>query len=232
MQGLSTVRIEGGPGTGKTVLAAFLVDQLESATRNTPGMTFAYFFLRQQRRKFENSATSILRSLLSQLLRQTRLFQACRRRFQAEKRFSHQFWSTLEDFNQILRDSRSGNVFLLMTPRWMRWGITENLLNAIKSSFKSSDIPMRLKIVITCRREDDIQAKLKQCSTSLAVDRGKTNADLSRFISNKSREISTDMSGQTTCKTMFKTSLLKSWRLHSYGRLLFSKNSKKHQRTC
>ena len=36
------LRIEGGPGTGKTVLAAFLVDELESATRKTPDTAFAY----------------------------------------------------------------------------------------------------------------------------------------------------------------------------------------------
>lgn len=49
---------------------------------------------------------------------------------------------------------------------------------------------MKLKIVLTCRREDDIQEKLKQCSTFLAVDQGKANADLTRFISNKCEEIS------------------------------------------
>jgi ankyrin repeat protein/NACHT domain-containing protein/GPI inositol-deacylase-like protein len=186
------LRIEGGPGTGKTVLAAFLADQLESATRNTPGMAFAYFFCdnKDENRK---SATSILRSLLSQLLRQTRLFQHVEDDFKQKKDFLTNFEALWRILTSILRDSRSGNVFLLIDALdECDEGSRKNLLNAIKSSFKSSDIPMRLKIVITCRREDDIQAKLKQCSTSLAVDRGKTNADLSRFISNKTREISID----------------------------------------
>jgi len=56
------LRIEGGPGTGKTVLAAFLVDELESATRKTPDMAFAYFFCdnKDENRK---SATPILPAL-------------------------------------------------------------------------------------------------------------------------------------------------------------------------
>jgi hypothetical protein len=49
---------------------------------------------------------------------------------------------------------------------------------------------MKLKIVLTCRREDDIQEKLNQCSTFISVDQGNANADLTRFISQKCKEIS------------------------------------------
>ena len=180
------LRIEGGPGTGKTVLAAFLVDKL----RNTPDMAFAYFFCdnKDENRK---SATSILRSFISQLLRQTGLFQHVEDDFKQKNDFLTNFEALWRIITSILHDSRSGNVFLLIDALdECDEGSRKDLLGALKILFKSSDIPTKLKIVLTCRREDDIQEKLNQCSTFLAVDQGKANADLTRFISNKSKEIS------------------------------------------
>ncbi|KAN0081738.1 hypothetical protein V8E54_003036 [Elaphomyces granulatus] len=188
------LRIEGGPGTGKTVLAAFLVDELESATQKTPDMAFAYFFCdnKDENRK---SAMSILRSFISQVLRQTGLFRHIENDFKQKNDFLANFDALWRIITSILRDSRSGNVFLLIDALDECDGESrKDLLRALKSLFKSSDIPMKLKIVLTCRREDDIQAKLNQCSTFLAVDQGKANADLTRFISNKSKEISEEKS--------------------------------------
>ncbi|KAN0072061.1 hypothetical protein V8E54_009790 [Elaphomyces granulatus] len=190
------LRIEGGPGTGKTVLAAFLVDELESATRKTPDMAFAYFFCdnKDENRK---SAMSILRSFISQLLRQTGLFQHVEDDFKQKNDFLANFDALWRIITSILRDSRSGKVFLLIDALdECDEGSRKGLLRALKTLFKSSDIAMKfkLKIVLTCRREDDIQAKLNQCSTFLAVDQGKANADLTRFISNKSKEISEEKS--------------------------------------
>ena len=186
------LRIEGGPGTGKTVLATFLVDELERVTRITPGMVFAYFFCdnKDENRK---SATLILRSFILQLLRQTQLFQHVEDDFRRKKDFLTNFEALWRILTSILRDSRSGNVFLLIDALdECDERSRKTLLTALKDLFKSSDISIKSKIAITCRREDDIQSKLKQFSTFLAVDRGKANADLSKFISSKSGEIATD----------------------------------------
>jgi Cdc6-like AAA superfamily ATPase len=184
------LRIEGGPGTGKTVLATSLVDELESTMRNTPGMAFVYFFCdnKDENRKL---ATSILRSFISQLLRQTRLFQHVEDDFKQGNGFLTSFEALWRIVTCILRDPGSENVFLLIDALdECDEGSRKILLGALRKLFKSSDIPVKLKIVLTCRREDDIQEKLKQCATFLAVDQGKANADLTRFISNKCKEIS------------------------------------------
>jgi GPI inositol-deacylase-like protein len=157
-------------------------------------MAFAYFFCdnKDENRK---SATSILRSFISQVLRQTGLFQHVEDDFKQKNDFLANFDALWRIITSILRDSRSGNVFLLIDALdECDEESRKDLLRALKHLFKSSDIPMKLKIVLTCRREDDIQAKLNQCSTFLAVDQGKANADLTRFISNKSKEISEEKS--------------------------------------
>jgi DNA replication protein DnaC len=68
------LRLEGGPGIGKTVLASFLVEKLVKRSQTTPHMTFAYFFCDNKNEK-RRTAVSILRGLILQLLRQHRLFQ-------------------------------------------------------------------------------------------------------------------------------------------------------------
>ena len=86
---------------------------------------------------------------------------------------------------------------------------------------------MELKIVLTCRREDDIQ---KQCSNFLAVDQGKANANLTRFISNKCKEISKEKTWPDNLENHVQTVprlLLRELEGHSYGPLWSSKNSKK-----
>jgi hypothetical protein len=68
------LRLEGGPGIGKTVLASFLVEELEKRAQTTPHMTFAYYFCDNKDEK-RRTAISILRGLILQLLRQHKLFQ-------------------------------------------------------------------------------------------------------------------------------------------------------------
>ncbi|KAN0071996.1 hypothetical protein V8E54_009725 [Elaphomyces granulatus] len=192
-EGSALLRIEGGPGTGKTVLAAFLVDELESARRNVPDMAFAYFFCdnKDENRK---SATSILRSFISQLLRQTGLFRHVKADFERKNGdFLANFEALWRIITSILHDRKSGKVFLLIDALdECDKGSRKDLLGALKILFDSADVPtrMKLKIVLTCRREDDIQEKLNRCSTFLAVDQGKADADLTWFISNKCKEIS------------------------------------------
>src|SRR5205814_7786875 len=54
------LRLEGGPGIGKTVLASFLVKELETRAQTTPHMTFAYYFCDNKNEK-RRTAISILR---------------------------------------------------------------------------------------------------------------------------------------------------------------------------
>jgi len=75
-------------------------------------MAFAYFFCDKDEN--QKSATSILRSFISQLLRQTGLFRHVEGDFKQRNDFLANFEALWRIITSILGDSRSGNVFLLI----------------------------------------------------------------------------------------------------------------------
>jgi hypothetical protein len=191
------LRLEGGPGIGKTVLASFLVEELEERAQTTPHMTFAYYFCDNKDEK-RRTALSILRGLILQLLRQHKLFEHIQPNFDVQgeqlfKRFEA-LWRILLN---ILRDPKSGNVFLLIDALdECETSSREDLLDGLAKLLTSfAQVPQtegsgKCKILVTCRRERDIRRKLGGISTSLPVDTGKVNADLREFIDIKVTEIS------------------------------------------
>ena len=100
-------------------------------------------------------ATSILRGLISQLLRQTGLFEHVEGDFEQNDYFLVDFEALWRIITSILDDSRSGNVFLLTDALdECDEESREDLLGALEELFESCDIPKKLKIVLTCRRVD------------------------------------------------------------------------------
>ena len=191
------LRLEGGPGIGKTVLASFLVEELEKRAQTTPHMTFAYYFCDNKDEK-RRTATSILRGLILQLLRQHKLFEHIQPDFdvQGEQLFKR-FEALWRILLHILRDPKSGDVFLLIDALdECEKSSREDLLDGLEKLFtslepsKETGGPGKCKILVTCRREPDISRKLGKISTTIPVDTGKVNADLREFINIKVTEIS------------------------------------------
>ena len=103
-------------------------------------MPFVYFFCdnKDENRK---SATSILRSFLSQLLRQTRLFQYVEDDFKQGNGFLPNFEALWRIVTRILRDPGSDDVFLLIDALDECDERSRKIfLGALKGLFKSPDI--------------------------------------------------------------------------------------------
>jgi ankyrin repeat protein len=191
------LRLEGGPGIGKTVIASFLVGELDKRAQTNPRMTFAYYFCDEKNGK-RRKATSILRALILQLLRQHKLFQYIEPTFD---KWGVELFDDVDTLWQILldisRDPKSGDVFFLIDAldeceKPSREFLLRNFKELLASSELSNQtrISGKFKILITCRHDKDIIRELGNISTYLHVDAGKVNADLRKFIAIKVTETS------------------------------------------
>src|SRR5271155_4409804 len=70
----SLIWIRGSPGQGKTVLSKFILDHLEDLAKSHKSVKVIYFFFSDRDERFR-TVSSILRSLLKQLLTTSNLFR-------------------------------------------------------------------------------------------------------------------------------------------------------------
>lgn len=184
------LRLVGSPGIGKTIMAIFLVNELRRKAERTPNTTFAYFFC-DNKDKDRNTPTAVLRSVIRQLLLQRHaLFEHFQSDFKEQKSgLFENFYALWRILESMLRDHRAGEVFVLVDALDECELSTRNdLLRSIEELFDSSQTSRtgRFKFLITCRPKiDDIEDALKGVGTSLAIDSGEINSDLSEYINVK-----------------------------------------------
>ena len=192
------LRLIGSPGIGKTMMSTFLVEVLKEKAGKSPSKAFAYFFCddKDQGRK---TPTAILRSLIWQLLLQrNELFDHIKSDFEQHKD-SRVFENLFENFSALwrifedmLRDERAGEVFILIDAldeceRSTREALLRGLKKLFQASPKSGG---KFKFLITCRPEiNDIEFELDGVGIPLRMDSTKVNADLSRYIDHKAGEL-------------------------------------------
>ncbi len=110
------LRLEGGEGTGKTVLSTFLVDELKKKVeRSASDGLFAFYFCTNNEDN-RNTAFAILRSLIRQLLSQRKdLLQHVLKEFESKDvaafKDVHGLWRMLMS---MLKDDDVNNVMLLI----------------------------------------------------------------------------------------------------------------------
>ncbi|KAF6231660.1 hypothetical protein HO173_010192 [Letharia columbiana] len=190
--------LSGAPGIGKTMMSSFLVEELTQLAEHSSQMTLAYYFCDdkfQERR----TATSILRGLLLQLLRQRPILfkHILQTRFDTlrDGLFTnfHALWTI---FISIVQDPEAGEVCCLIDALDECENESRQLfLTAFKKLFVSQQSEKTyVKFIVTSRREKDIVESLSAVGPAirnLQVDSGKVNDDLSKFIVVKVNELST-----------------------------------------
>ena len=178
------------------MISSFLVEELALLAKHSSQMTLAYYFCDdkfQERR----TATSILRGLLLQLLRQRPiLFKHIQTEFEVERdRLFTNFRSLWTIFVSIIQDPEVGEVCCLIDALDECEKESRQLfLTAFKELFVSQQSEKTyVKFIVTSRREDDIEESLSAVGPAirhLQVDSGKVNDDLSKFIVVKVNELS------------------------------------------
>ncbi|OBT84478.1 hypothetical protein VE02_06420 [Pseudogymnoascus sp. 03VT05] len=203
------LRLTGGPGIGKTMIATFLVDELKERAQYSESALFAFFFCDNKGEK-QRTATAILRSLLVQLLRQQPSFFSYmqpeyekygKRKF--ESAFCLNFEALWMVFEAILRDPAERSITIVIDGLDECEESKSKLVEVLHVLFdpnsrnnkgKSNTLVQSIKIIITHRPEPSIEKGFfNGTQPPLKVDSGLINRDLSKFIKEKMKKLQDDL---------------------------------------
>jgi hypothetical protein len=209
------LRLQGGPGIGKTMISSFLVGQLEEKAREDSAVTLAYYFY-DNKDESRNTASALLRGLLLQLLRKRPvLFQKhVEKVYDEMKDRLGQLFKDLDIlwriFRSMLKDHDAGKVYILLDALdECEKSSQQAFLTHLEKLFaiQQLDGNLNLKFLITCRPEQEIEDTLRDVGECLRIDSSKINADLSKFVDVKVDELSRRKDYPTTLQHDIKVAL-------------------------
>lgn len=203
------LRLTGGAGIGKTMIATFLVDELKERAQYSESALFAFFFCDNKDER-QRTATAVLRSLLVQLLRQQPSFfdymQPEYKKYGEDKFksvFCLDFGALWMVFEAILRDPAKRSITIIIDALdECEEESKSNLVKVLHDFFnpnsrnnkgKSNTLVQSVKVIITHRPEPSIEKGFSHGTRPLKVDTGLINRDLSKFIREKTKKLQDDL---------------------------------------
>ena len=205
--------LSGAPGIGKTMISSFLVEEITRLAERSSQMMLAYYFCDDKDEK-RRTATSILRGLLLQLLRQQpSLFKHIQSDFSMSRdSLFTNFDALWRIFCCILKDPGAGEVYCLIDALdECEKGSRRQFLTNFTELFRSQQSnKTAFKFIVTSRRENDIEKSLSAACPAiqnLQIDSGKVNDDLSKFIDVRVDELSATNEYNPAQKNMIKNAL-------------------------
>ncbi|KFY43045.1 hypothetical protein V494_02119 [Pseudogymnoascus sp. VKM F-4513 (FW-928)] len=203
------LRLTGGPGIGKTMIATFLADELKERVQYSESALFAFFFCDNKDER-QRTATAVLRSLLVQLLRQQPSFfdyiQPEYEKYGEEKFkgvFCQDFGALWIVFEAILKAPVERSIFIIIDA--LDECEEESKTNLVKSLHdffdpnsrnnkrKANTLVQSVKIVVVHRPEPSMERGFLGGLQALKVDSGLINRDLSKFITEKTKKLQLDL---------------------------------------
>ena len=202
------LRLTGGPGIGKTMIATFLVDKLKERAQYLESSLFAFFFC-DNKDEGQRTATAVLRSLLVQLLRQQPSFfdylQPEYEKYGEDKFksvFCLDFGALWMVFEKILRDPAKRSITIIIDALdECEEESKSNLVKVLHDFFdpnsrnnkgKSNTLVQSVKVIIT-HRPEPTEKGFSHGTPPLKVDTGLINRDLSKFIREKTKKLQGDL---------------------------------------
>src|SRR2546421_405855 len=114
-EGSQLLCVVGGPGIGKTMIASYLIDQIETRVKRSPSTLFLYFFC-DNKDETRRTSKAVLRGLLVQLLQQQpSFFEYVKGEYDRMGDQLRENFNSLRDiFLAILRDPEASSTFILI----------------------------------------------------------------------------------------------------------------------
>ncbi|KAH0545387.1 hypothetical protein FGG08_000528 [Glutinoglossum americanum] len=192
--------IGGAPAMGKTMVASFLVNEMGIRARQETDMTLAYYFCDASDER-RNTAESVLRSLLMQILQQRpELFRHLKSEFDIQKTVLftsggaiHTLWRILRD---ILDDPESKDVYIIIDALneckvESRQAFIDHLGDLASPSLRPESStedtePPRTKVLITSRPLHGVEERFSgKNARFLRLDVDIISADIEKYIQAK-----------------------------------------------
>ncbi|KAK2593246.1 hypothetical protein QQS21_009045 [Conoideocrella luteorostrata] len=176
--------LHGNPGTGKSTLAIFLTEALSKDFSATNGKTLAYFFC-DSAFDTRNTATSIVRGLLLQLIQQhpQLLSHVLPKHNERNKNLFESFDALWSIFISAAADPNTGQKYCIIDAldecddqsRKM-------LLQQLRESFYSPDAPPNVQILVTSRPYPEIRKRLEMFANTDLASFPEVKTDIDQYI--------------------------------------------------
>lgn len=162
MSGHSEIlRLVGSPGSGKTTVSEFVVEEIKRRMRKSSGTSLACFFS-HGRNRFGDTPAAILRSLMCQLLLQNKeLYRHIRNDFEenGEAQYAqnhlNDYSALWRNFRDMMQDEKGGLIFVVLDGLdWCREPLRLDLLRSFNDLLYSASMrrDAKLKLLVTYTR--------------------------------------------------------------------------------
>ncbi|KAF4455375.1 Vegetative incompatibility protein HET-E-1 [Fusarium austroafricanum] len=175
----------GNPGTGKSTMAIFLTEELSAAFSGTDGKTLAYFFC-DSGYDMRKTATSIIRGLLFQLVRQNRqlldyyLLPKYKERGAELFKSFDALWAIFMD---AAADQATGRKYCIIDALDECDRESQDiLLRQLRETFQSRNVPPHIRILITSRPYPEIREFLEEFANKNLASFPEAKGDIGRCI--------------------------------------------------
>ena len=189
-EGSQLLCVVGNAGIGKTMIASYLIDQIETRAKRSPSTLFLYFFC-DNKDETRRTSKAILRGLLVQLLQQQpSFFKHVKDEYdKMGDQLRDSFDSLREIFLAILRDPEASSTFILIDALdECENDSKQEIAEMFRESFKEAPEKQSIKVLITHRPEDAGDWPLENTGLQLRIDMGTINTDLQKYIDVKVEE--------------------------------------------
>ncbi|KAJ5781118.1 hypothetical protein N7457_006278 [Penicillium paradoxum] len=156
--------LHGNPGTGKSIMAIYLTEELPTASSNMDGATLAYFFC-DSGFHTRNNATSIVRGLLYQLVGQHRhlLDYILPNYLTRGAELFTSFDALWNIFMAMVADRSIGRTYCIIDALdECDQESQQSLLYQLEETFQSGNVSPNVRILVTSRPYPEIRERLER----------------------------------------------------------------------
>ncbi|CAG8909812.1 unnamed protein product [Penicillium egyptiacum] len=162
-QAAQVLWLYGNPGTGKSIMAIYLIEELPETFPNKDGETLVYFFC-DSGFETRRTATSVIRGLLHQLIRQhQQLLDYLMPEYHARGKELFKSFDALWDiFMAMVADQSMGRTYCIIDALdECDRESQQTLLQQLEEKFQSRNVSSNVRIMITSRPYSEIRESLQ-----------------------------------------------------------------------
>ncbi|KAJ5881250.1 Pfs NACHT and Ankyrin domain protein [Penicillium subrubescens] len=179
--------LHGNPGTGKSIMAVYLAEELAATFSNTDGGTLAYFFC-DSGFDTRNTAISVIKGLLYQLVEQhAKLLDYLLPKYHARgAELFASFDALWEIFITMMADENTGRKYCIIDALdECDRESQDTLLQQLEETFRSPNVSPNVRILVTSRPYPEIRESLQIFPNKDLASFPQRQKDVNIFIEEK-----------------------------------------------